>query len=111
MKATLSTGEFTKKAFGTALKAISEDDDSKSEVLLMTLPPFYNTLVENLRTNNSYTYGDVVRQLQLYVPRRQKGTKTQTHGEEGTKENPIVLKTDAKKKDNGKPCDYCIGKG
>jgi len=75
LKATLSTREFTKKALEAALRAISEDDDAKSEFLLMALPQFYNTLVENLRTNSSYTYGDIVRQLQLYLPRRQKGRK------------------------------------
>lgn len=111
MRATLSTGEFGKKVFGTSLKAISEDDETKAEFLLLTLPKFYNTLVENLRTNQSYTYGDIVRQLLLYVPGRQKGRRTR-EGE--TKENPMVLKIEAgrarDKGDNGKRCDYCIGK-
>ena len=112
MRATLSTGEFTNKVFGTSLKAISENDETKAEFLLLTLPKFYNTLVENLRTNQSYTYGDIVRQLILYVPGRQKGRRAR-EGE--SKENPVVLKTEAgrarDKGDNGKRCDYCISKG
>ena len=106
--ATLSTGEFTKKKFGNALKEIIEDDEAKAEFLLLTLPPFYNTLVENLRTNATYTYGDIVRQLTLYMPGRQKGRRIR---HEGTQENPVVLKTKGEKKDNGKRCEYCIGKG
>lgn len=106
--ATLSTGEFTKKKFGNELKEIIEDDEAKAEFLLLTLPPLYNTLVENLRTNSTYTYGDIVRQLTLYVPGRQRGRRSRN--EEETKESPVILKTE-KKKDNGKRCDYCIGKG
>ena len=107
---TLSTGEFTKMKFGNAWKEIIEDDEANAEFLLLTLPPFYNTLVENFRMNSTYTYGDIVRQLTLYVPGRQRGQRTRN--EEGTKENPVVLKTEKREKgkDNGKRCDYCIVK-
>jgi len=98
--ATLPTGEFTKKNFGKALREIIEDDEAKAEFLLLTLSPFYNALVENLRTNATYTYGDIVRQLIRYVPRWQKRWRTRN---EGTQQNPVVLNTDRKtRKDNGK---------
>ena len=61
MRASLSTGEFSKKIFRSSLKAISEDDETKAEFLLCTLPRFCKTLVENLRTNQTATYGDIVR--------------------------------------------------
>ena len=100
MRSTLSTGTFAKKNFGKALKMISEDDDAKAEFLLLTLPPFYNTLVENLRKNSTYMYGDIVRGLIKYVPERQQGRRVGIG--EGTKGNPMT---------DGKRCDYCIGKG
>jgi len=70
------------------------------------LPPFYNTLVENLQTNATYTYGNIVRQLILYVSGWQKKRRTRN---DGTQENPVVLKTNRKsQKDNGKRRDYYI---
>lgn len=98
--------QFIKKNFGKALREIIKDDEAKAEFLLLTLPPFYNTLVENLQTNATYTYGNIVRQLILYVSGWQKKRRTRN---DGTQENPVVLKTNRKsQKDNGKRRDYYI---
>ena len=111
MRATLSAGFTDKtKEFGEALQKLAWSDQAKAEFLLISLPPFYSNLVENLRAKEGYTYGDVSRQIKLYVPGRQRQGNRKS---EGSQENPVVLKTDKKgaAKDNGKRCDYCIGKG
>jgi hypothetical protein len=112
MRSTLNSGNFTEnlQKFGYHLKGLSESDAAKAEFLLLSLPPYYNTLVENLRTKENYSYGDIVRSLKLYVPARQRNRK----GAKGAKaetgsisENPVVLKTDTQKRDNNKSCRYC----
>jgi hypothetical protein len=52
---TLNSGEFPKhlNTFGRHLKEISESDIAKAEFLLLTLLPYYNTLVENPRTKEN----------------------------------------------------------
>jgi hypothetical protein len=52
MHSTLNSAEFPKhlSTLGRHLKGISESNIAKAEFLLLTLPPYYNTLVENLRT-------------------------------------------------------------
>ena len=75
MRTVLLTGECSKQVFGSSLKKISWDE------LLLTLPRFYNTLVENLRTNETYTCGDIVRQRILYVPGRQQGRRREGESE------------------------------
>lgn len=109
MRATLSAGFTDKtKEFGEALQKLAWSDQAKAEFVLISLPPFYSNLVENLRAKDGYTYGDVFRQIKLYVPGRQRqGTRGKS---EGSQENPVVLKTE-KKMHNGKRCSYCIGKG
>ena len=57
--------------FYKCTKGYSENDEAKAEFLLLTLPPFYSGLVENLKVKTDYTYGDIVRNLQRYVPARQ----------------------------------------
>ena len=109
MRSTLN-GDFDTdvKEFGEALKKLATCDRAKAELLLISLPPFYSNLVENLRSKTGYTYGDISRQVRLYVPARQKGGRPKT--EEGTRDNPVVLKTEPKT-DNGKRCTYCQSKG
>jgi len=103
MKGTLGGGFTDKvKEFGDALTLLAKSDQAKAEFLLISLPPFYNNLVENLRTKEGYTYGDISRQVRLYVPGRQKNGRKK----EGTKEDLVVLKTD--KIDTSKKCKYCI---
>ena len=85
---------------------------------MMTLPPFYAPLVENLRLQHGFTYGDVTRNLIRYVPGRQGASKriTANRGvQKGTTPgNPIVLRTEPGKDrfgqpiDNSKTCGYCI---
>lgn len=103
MNSTLAGSEFfdKQKGFGDGLKQIASNDAAKAKFLPLTMPTYYSSLVENIRTKTEYGYGDVVRQLQLYVPMRQKGKKTG----KGTQKDPVVLETEA---DNGKRCEYCI---
>jgi hypothetical protein len=110
MRSILNSGEFPKhlNTFGRHLKGISESDIAKAEFLLLTLPPYYNTLVKNLHTKEKYNYGDIVRSLKLYVPGRQKNKKGGkiTKSEPGTSDNPIILKIGTRGKGN-KTCRYC----
>jgi len=63
MKGTLAGGLSAKvKDFGEALTLLAKSDQTKAEFLLISLPPFYNNLVENLR---GYSYGDISRQVRL----------------------------------------------
>ena len=60
MKGTLAGSFIDKvKEFGDALSLLAKADPAKAEFLLISLPPFYNNLVENLRTKEGYTYGDI----------------------------------------------------
>jgi len=105
MKGTLASGGFSDKVkdFGEALISLAKSEQAKAEFLLISLPLFYNNLVENLRTKEGYSYGDISRQVRLYVPARQKGARKK----EGTKDEPVVLKTDGKTLDKSKQCTYC----
>src|ERR1700761_2062283 len=60
MKSTVSSGEFDEhtKTFGVPLKGLSESDCAKTELLLLTLPPFYSQLVENIQTKGKITYAE-----------------------------------------------------
>lgn len=77
----------------------------------MSLPPYYSNTVENIRAKD-HGYDGAARRLNEYIPRKLKGRRPK---DEGTKENPIVLKTEAGRTkdrgDNGKRCGYCISKG
>ena len=73
MRATLSAGFTDKtKEFSEALQKLAWSDQAKAKFLLISLPSFYSNLVENLRAKERYTYGDVCRQITLYVPGRQR---------------------------------------
>jgi len=97
------------KDFGKILVDVSKNDQAKGTLLLATLPAHYNSLVENIQLKSGLTYGDITTHLKTYVPGRQKGRRKTA--DDGTKENPVVLKGKEAKPDNGKRCDYCIGKG
>ena len=76
---------------------------------MATLPFYYNSLVENIQLKSGLTYEDITTHFKTYVLRRQKGRRKTA--KDGSKENPVVLKSKENKLDNGKCCDYCIGKG
>jgi len=110
MRSTLGGGILDDlKEFSKILVDLSKNDQVKGIFLLATLPAYYNSLVENIQLKSGLTYGDITTHLKTYVPGRQKGRRKNT--EDGTKENPVVLKGKEAKPDNGKCCDYCIGKG
>jgi hypothetical protein len=94
--------------FCEGLQKFVKSDKAKAEFLLKSLLAFYANTVENIRAKDC-GYDDAARKLKEYIPMRQKskkGTKT----DEGTLENPVILKTD-KKRDTSKQCDYCKTNG
>jgi len=93
--------------FGEGLQKFAKSDRAKSEFLLKSLPAYYSNTVENIRAKD-HGYDDVARKLREYVPARQKGFRRKDTVN-GSQDEPVVLK--AKKEDNGKRCNYCIGKG
>jgi hypothetical protein len=103
----LATSELSKydDGFGVALQQLTRSDQAKPEFLLQTIPPFYSNTVENIRSKEGYHYGDVARKLILYIPARQKGKASKAVA--GSANNPIVLATNTKNRDNGKTCRYC----
>jgi len=102
----ISRADLTKDTgFGKGLKEFSQCGVAKAEFLLKSLPTFYSNTVENIRSKEGYEYDDVARKLKEYVPARQKGSRSR---KEET-ENPVILKVE--KIDNGKRCQYCIGRG
>ncbi|MBC8079189.1 MAG: hypothetical protein H7X86_02515 [Gorillibacterium sp.] len=115
MRATVSNSAFPDNLldFAKHLKGLSETEAAKSEFLLLSLPPFYNSTVENLRTNATYSYGDIVNQLKLYIPARQRGNRGGNKGkkDEGPSSEPVILKAEQRKRDFAKQCDYCKSKG
>ena len=110
MKASVAKCKSTdkhEKEFAEILERLSKYDRAKAELLLISILPFDSNLVENLRSKTGYTYGDIARQIILYVPQRQKGGRPR--GDEGARDNPVVLRNEAKN-DNGKRCTYCQSK-
>ena len=93
------------KNFGKGLRLISNDDAAKAELLLATFPPKYHLTIQNLRTHEDYTYGDIVANLKFSI-RKPSWVRTNT----GTKKDPIVLRTEGPKGplDTSKTCGYCI---
>jgi len=77
MKGTLAGGSFSDKVkdFGEALTLLAKSDQAKVEFLLISLPPFYNNLVENLWTKEGYSYGDISRQVHCMSLQGKKGAR------------------------------------
>ena len=48
------------KEFGKILIDLSKNDQAKSTFLLATLPPYYNSLIENIQMKSGLTYGDTI---------------------------------------------------
>jgi hypothetical protein len=99
------------KEFGKHLKALSETEAAKTEFLLLSLPPFCNATVENMRTNAGYSYGDIVNQLKIYIAARQRENKGGKKKEGGNSSEPMILKTERNERDKTEQCNYCEGKG
>lgn len=107
MKVSLSTGSTHKtKEFGEVLQKLAGCDQAKAEFQLIFIPSFYSNLVVNQWATAGYTYGDISRQMKLYIPGRQRQGNWKT---EWSPENPAVLQT-KEKKYYRKRCHYCIGK-
>lgn len=99
------------KEFAESHRQIAQNDRAKAELLRLTLPPFYSNLVENLRSKDDYTYGDISHQIRMYVPTRQKGSKARQQGEDGSRDATVILKSSEEHKGNGTTCTYCQSKG
>ena len=91
------------KNFGKGLRLISSDDAAKTELLLATFPPKYHLTIQNLRTHDDFSYGDIVANLKFSI-RKPAWVRTNT----GTKKDPIVLRTGGPNIDTSKTCGYCI---
>ena len=88
--------------FGTALQQLAKSEKAKVEFLLDSLPPFYSNTIENIKSKEK-SYDDTICKLIQYIPLRQKSRR-----QNGTKEDPVVLKTEKKPLDTSKKCKYCI---
>jgi hypothetical protein len=113
MKATLDDSDFPDKAkeFRKHLKGLSETEATKTELLLLSLSLFYSVTVENLRINAGCSYGDIVNQLKLYIPARQRGNKGGKKKEDSNSNKSTILKTEHNKQDKTKLCNYFKSKG
>jgi len=87
--------------FGESLQLMAKSEKAKIEFLLDSLPPFYSNTVENIKSKDE-NYDDTIRKLIQYVPQRQKGRR-----QDGSKKDPVILKTDSKVIDKSKQCTYC----
>ena len=89
----------THKEFGGVLEKLANYDMAKKEFLLMTFPDTlkYNQLVQNLRSKEDYTYGDVVANLRSYIPQLVWKKRDPTHRDNQgrTKEDPITINRNA----------------
>ena len=102
--------------FYKGIQLCGESDEAKAEFLLLTMPPFYSQLVQNLRVKTGYTYGDITRGLIRYVPGKSRRSVTigreeyKTGSGSGAKASPVLLApTDRLRKpvDTSKQCGYC----
>jgi len=87
------------------LKAFSKCNITKVNFLLFPLPtPFYAKISEPKTTPET-----VVQRLDEFVTMQLKGgRRSRDNGDEGSKGNPVVLKTESKKKYNGKRCEFSM---
>ena len=104
--ATIGNVDEENQEFAEHIQGIGRLESAKKEFLLMTFPthiPRYAQLVQNLRSQRGYSYGDLVANLKIYVP--QIGWKKKSHqgAWTGSKTDPVVLKGSTEK-----TCGYCI---
>ena len=93
--ATIGNVDEDNQEFADHIQGIGRLESAKKEFLLMTFPthiPRYAQLVQNIRSQRGYSYGDVVANLKIYVP--QIGWKKKSHqgAWTGSKTDPVVLK-------------------
>ena len=106
--ATIGNVDEENQEFAQHIQGIGRLESAKKEFLLMTFPthiPRYAQLVQNLRSQRGYSYGDLVANLKIYVP--QIGWKKKSHqgAWTGSKTDPVVLKAQGSIE---KTCGYCI---
>ena len=103
------------KEFGNLLLGLGRNEMAKKEFLLLTFPTHimkYGQLVQNLRTREDYTYADMVANIKQYAPQLV-WKKNEDKKGTGSKENPVILRTQqltdrfGKPLDMNKSCGYC----
>ena len=103
------------REFGNLLLGLGRNEMAKKEFLLSTFPTHimkYGQLVQNLRTREDYTYADMVANIKQYAPQLI-WKKNEDKKGNGSKENPVVLRTQqltdrfGKPLDMNKSCGYC----
>ena len=115
--ATIGNVDEDNQEFAEHIQGIGRLESAKKEFLPMTFPthiPKYAQLVQNLRSQRGYSYGDIVANLKIYVP--QVGWKKKSHqgAWTGSKTDPVVLRTETGPNgtrgsiDTSKTCRYCI---
>ena len=119
--ATIGNVDEENQEFAQHIQGIGRLESAKKEFLLMTFPthiPRYAQLVQNIRSQRGYSYGDVVANLKIYVP--QIGWKKKSHqgAWTGSKTDPVVLRTETGNQnrsgrptgpiDSSKTCRYCV---
>ena len=107
--ATIGNVDEDNQEFAEHIQGIGRLESAKKEFLLMTFPthfPRYAQLVQNIRSQRGYSYGDVVANLKIYVP--QIGWKKKSHqgAWTGSKTDPVVLRTETG--NTSKTCGHCI---
>lgn len=83
--------------FGEGLQKFTKSDRAKSEFLLISLLPYYFNTIENIWVKD-HRYDDVARRLKENIPQKLKGWRPKV--DEGSKENPVVLETEAERARN-----------
>lgn len=78
--------------FGEGLQKFAKSDRAKSEFLLISLLSYYSNTVENIQAKD-HGYDDAARMLKEYIPQKLEGRRPKA--DKGSKENPVVLKTEA----------------
>ena len=110
--ATIGNVDEENQEFTEHIQGIGRLESAKKEFLLMTFPtyiPKYAQLVQNLRSQRGYSYGDLVANLKIYIP--QIGWKKKSHqgAWTGSKTDPVVLRTETgNRRSSEKTCGYCI---
>ena len=102
--ATIGNVDKENQEFAEHIQGIGRLENAKKEFLLMTFPthiPRYAQLVQNIRSQRGYSYGDVVANLKIYVP--QIGWKKKSHQGvwTGSKTNPVVPRTETGNQNRG----------
>jgi hypothetical protein len=66
------------KSYAGALKVLTTCETAKSSLLLATLPPFYNNIVDNLTTKETLHHNDITVRLREIISTKKRATTNAT---------------------------------